>query len=173
MGNEQNTLSYTYTDSPVGPLTLVGDNNALHIVKFSTSRWTVPLEPEWPETDAPFVEVIKQLKAYFAGDLRQFDLPLHLVGTDFQNRVWRKLATIPFGETRSYGEMAADLQSYGASRAVGAANGRNPLAIILPCHRVIGADGSMTGFGGGVPTKMFLLEHEAEIVGAPIQLSLF
>lgn len=173
MDKEQQALSYTYMDSPVGPLTLVGDKDALHILNFPSTTSNAELKPEWQKTDAPFTEVIKQLTAYFAGDLRQFDLPLYFSGTDFQNRVWRQLATIPFGETRSYGQMATGLGSPGASRAVGSANNKNPLAIILPCHRVIGADGSMVGFGGGLPIKTFLLTHEAEVTGAPIQLSLF
>lgn len=172
--DERLHLSYTYADSPVGPLLLVGDTNALHSVSFSTSRRPVELKAEWQKSDAPFVEAIQQLNAYFAGDLREFDLSLHLSGTGFQNRVWRGLATIPFGETRSYGQMAEALQSPSASRAVGAANGHNPLAIILPCHRVIGANGTMTGFGGGLPTKVFLLDHEAMTADAPNrQLSLF
>ncbi len=173
MDNGQHPLFYTYMDSPVGALTLVGDKDALHILNFPGTSNNADLKPEWQKDDAPFAETIKQLTAYFAGDLRQFDLPLYFSGTDFQNRVWRQLATIPFGKTRSYGEMAAELGSPGASRAVGSANNKNPLAIILPCHRVIGANGAMVGFGGGLPTKTFLLTHEAEVIGAPTQLSLF
>lgn len=172
-GNTQHALSYTYMDSPVGVLTLVGDLSALHILNFPSTTSNADILPEWQKNDAPFTEVIKQLRAYFAGELQEFDLPLSFSGTEFQNRVWQQLATIPFGETRSYGQMAAELGSPGASRAVGSANNKNPLAIILPCHRVIGADGSMTGFGGGVTTKTFLLEHEAKVIGAPTQLSLF
>jgi methylated-DNA-[protein]-cysteine S-methyltransferase len=102
----------------------------------------------------------RQLKEYFAGTRRKFDLRLRMQGTDFQQRVWRTLTEIPYGETWSYGQLAKHIGSPNASRAVGLANGRNPIAVIVPCHRVIGADGSLTGFGGGLPRKRWLLTHE-------------
>jgi methylated-DNA-[protein]-cysteine S-methyltransferase len=153
-------LSYTHIDSPVGSLMVAGDIDALHYLCFPTSRNAIAPQSDWHQTDAPFQEVRRQLSAYFNGELRQFDLPLFLTGTDFQKSVWRYLATIPFGETQSYGQLAAAIEHPKASRAVGAANGSNPIAIILPCHRVIGANGSLTGFGGGLSTKEYLLSHE-------------
>jgi methylated-DNA-[protein]-cysteine S-methyltransferase len=110
-------------------------------------------------------ETARQLEAYFRGELVSFDLPLELSGTEFQRQCWLALATIPYGQTVSYGEQARRLGlGPAAARAVGAANGQNPLPIVLPCHRVIGADGSLTGFGGGLPTKRFLLEHEGALL---------
>ena len=153
-------LSFTYLDSPVGSLMIAGDDVALHRLCFPTSPNAIAPRSDWRQTDAPFLEVRRQLTAYFNGELRQFDLPLSLTGTDFQRSVWRHLSTIPFGETQSYGQLAAILERPKASRAVGAANGSNPLPIILPCHRVIGGNGSLTGFGGGLPTKEYLLSHE-------------
>ena len=153
-------LSYTHIDSPVGSLLVAGNDDALHYLSFPNSPKAVEPRSDWHQTDAPFLEVRRQLTAYFDGELRQFDLPLFLAGTAFQKSVWRHLATIPFGETQSYGQLAATLERPKASRAVGAANGSNPLPIILPCHRVIGGNGSLTGFGGGLPTKEYLLRHE-------------
>ena len=129
--------------------------------------------PDWRFSDAPFVEVRRQLDAYFSGDLRQFDLRLCLSGTDFQNSVWQYLSDIPFGETQTYGQLATALGRPKASRAVGAANGNNPLPIILPCHRVIGANGALTGFGGGLATKEYLLRHEGVYDHESDQLNLF
>jgi methylated-DNA-[protein]-cysteine S-methyltransferase len=111
-------------------------------------------------TAAPLPEAVRQLREYFAGERRAFDLPLCLSGTDFQKLVWRQLTAIPFGETWSYGQLAKSLGNPSACRAVGLANGKNPIAIIVPCHRVIGADGTLTGFGGGLPRKEWLLTHE-------------
>ena len=153
-------LCYTYIDSPVGSLMAAGDDDALHYLSFPNSSNAIKPQSDWHRTDAPFLEVRRQLTAYFDGELRQFDLPLFLTGTAFQKSVWRHLATIPFGETQTYGQLAATLKRPKASRAVGAANGSNPLPIILPCHRVIGGNGSLTGFGGGLPTKEYLLIHE-------------
>jgi methylated-DNA-[protein]-cysteine S-methyltransferase len=112
----------------------------------------------------PLPAAARQLKEYFAGKRREFDLPLRMEGTEFQQRVWRELTKIPFGETRSYGQLAKRLNNPNGSRAVGLANGRNPIAIIVPCHRVIGADGSLTGFGGGIDRKEWLLTHEGQPV---------
>lgn len=156
-------LSYTYIDSPVGSLLAAGDDDALHYLSFPHSPNAVGPRSDWHQTDTPFLEVRRQLSAYFKGELRQFDLPLFLTGTAFQKSVWRYLPTIPYGETQSYGQLAATLERPKASRAVGAANGSNPLPIILPCHRVIGGNGSLTGFGGGLPTKEYLLTHEGAL----------
>lgn len=151
---------YTYVASPVGNLLVAGTDKELHFLSFPTGSKAFGPHPRWQQAEIPFQEVRRQLDAYFTGGLRQFDLPLSLAGTAFQNRVWRYLAAIPFGETRTYGQIAAGLGCSKSSRAVGSANGSNPLPIILPCHRVIGANGSLTGFGGGIPVKRFLLRHE-------------
>jgi methylated-DNA-[protein]-cysteine S-methyltransferase len=146
-------------DSPIGPLGLVASDDGLRAVRFDGERVA-------PEGSSPVLdEARRQLEAYFAGELIDFDLPLDLRGTEFQRRCWLALATIPYGQTVSYGEQARRLGLGPASaRAVGAANGQNPLPIVLPCHRVVGADGSLTGFGGGLPTKRFLLEHEGALL---------
>lgn len=154
------SLSYTHIASPVGDLLVAGTLDALHYLSFSTGHKAFGPAVNWQQDDAPFHEVRRQLDAYFAGELRRFDLPLHLSGTAFQNSVWQYLPSIRLGETRTYGQIAAFLDRPKASRAVGAANGNNPLPIILPCHRVIGTSGSLTGFGGGLPTKEYLLRHE-------------
>jgi methylated-DNA-[protein]-cysteine S-methyltransferase len=159
-------LSYTHTDSPVGRLLLAGDAEALHIVSFPGGSRAVSPDPGWSRDDGLFGDAKDQLTAYFAGQLQDFDLPLKPAGTAFQMKVWALLRTIPYGETRSYGWLAGALGSPSASRAVGAANGANPLPIIVPCHRVIGANGSLTGFGGGIETKRFLLALEAKAAGA-------
>lgn len=156
-------LSYTYFDSPVGELLLAGDEASLHYLSFPSGHKAFGPDSQWERNDAPFSEVKAQLAAYFDGKLQAFDLPLTLHGTDFQKSVWTYLATIPFGETRSYGQLAHHLGTPKASRAVGAANGANPLPVILPCHRVIGSTGKLTGFGGGLPTKTFLLELEGAL----------
>ena len=145
-------------DTPIGPVGLVASDTALRAVLFDGGR--VRAEGGSPVLE----EAARQLDAYFAGDLVSFDLPLELHGTEFQRRCWLALASIPYGQTVSYGEQARRLGlGPDAARAVGAANGRNPLPIVLPCHRVIGADGSLTGFGGGLPTKRSLLAMEARI----------
>lgn len=153
-------LSYSYFESPVGELLLAGNEASLHYLSFPGGHKAFGPHPQWKRDDTPFGEVRDQLTAYFDGRLRAFDLPLTLNGTDFQKSVWTYLATIPFGETRSYGQLAQELGTPRASRAVGAANGANPLPVVLPCHRVIGSTGKLTGFGGGLPTKKFLLELE-------------
>ena len=158
------TLSYTYHETPIGALLLAGTDNALHFLSFPTGHKAFGHEPEWHEDPGPFNEVRRQLDAYFNGDLRRFDIPLHLAGTEFQNRAWRFLGSIPFGETTTYGAMATALGCPKASRAIGAANGNNPLPIILPCHRVVGSNGALTGFGGGIETKRTLLEHEGVLM---------
>jgi methylated-DNA-[protein]-cysteine S-methyltransferase len=147
-------------DSPVGRLLLAGDGESLIHVCFQTGPRPRQPAKDWVVDAAPFRRVIAQLGEYFAGKRRQFDLPLAPRGTEFQRRVWRALREIPYGQTVSYGELARRIGKPSASRAVGLANGANPLPIIVPCHRVIGADGSLTGFGGGLPIKRTLLALE-------------
>jgi methylated-DNA-[protein]-cysteine S-methyltransferase len=155
---------YTTVDSPVGTLVLTGDEDALTGCYFADVEGhgdpTVGLERD----DAPFAEAAAQLRDYFAGRRRRFDLPLAPRGTEFQRRVWEALRTIDYGETRSYRQIAEQVGAPGASRAVGLANGRNPIAVIVPCHRVIGADGSLTGYGGGMARKRVLLDLEAGVL---------
>jgi methylated-DNA-[protein]-cysteine S-methyltransferase len=153
-------MYYHTLSRPIGGLLLVGTEEALHQLHFQAGRDRVDPQGDWVPSERPFGEVVRQLEAYFARKLRVFDLPLRPEGTAFQKKVWRALTTIPYGETVSYGEIARRIQQPTASRAVGAANGRNPLPIIVPCHRVIGADGSLTGFGGGLPIKQRLLALE-------------
>lgn len=155
-----NAVFYTTFESPVGLLLLAGESNALRRVSFESSKRSAPPRPEWKQNKAQFAEVIRQLQAYFRGELKEFDLPLAMEGTEFQLRVWNALRTIPYGETISYAQLAERIGSAKAVRAVGLANGSNPIPIIVPCHRVIGSDGSLTGFGGGLSTKKRLLELE-------------
>lgn len=151
-------------DTPIGGLLLVGDMDALHGVYFQDGK-RGPHNPDqsWEPSERPFKEVQRQLKAYFAGKLKDFDLPLAPQGTAFQLQVWKALRTIPYGKTWSYGELARRIRRPDAQRAVGAANGQNPIPVIVPCHRVIGADGSLTGFGGGLPIKQKLLALEGAL----------
>ncbi|MEU8624586.1 methylated-DNA--[protein]-cysteine S-methyltransferase [Streptomyces sp. NPDC048669] len=151
---------HTVTDSPYGPLTLVATDGVLAGLYMTAQRHRPPEETFGEPDPVPFDETIRQLDAYFAGELKEFDLPLHLDGTPFQRTVWAELRRIPYGETRSYGELAEILGKPGASRAVGLANGKNPVGIIVPCHRVIGASGSLTGYGGGLDRKQRLLAFE-------------
>ena len=153
-------------DSPVGPLTLAGANGRLRHLRMVDQTYE-PSRQGWETEDDAFADAVAQLDAYFAGDLLEFDLDLDLIGTDFQRRVWSQLLAIPYGETRTYGEIAQHIGSPGASRAVGLANGHNPVGIIVPCHRVIGANGSLTGYGGGLDRKRKLLDMERNRV-API-----
>ncbi|MEU0496194.1 methylated-DNA--[protein]-cysteine S-methyltransferase [Mycobacterium sp. NPDC006124] len=153
------TVYFRTMDSPVGPLTLAGRGGRLQHLRM-VDQTHEPSRDGWEPDDSLFGDAIDQLAAYFAGDLLEFDLDLDLVGTEFQRRVWAALLDIPYGETRSYGEIARHIGSPGASRAVGLANGHNPIGIIVPCHRVIGANGSLTGYGGGLPKKKQLLEME-------------
>ena len=151
---------HTVTDSPYGLLTLVADDGVLSGLYMTDQRHRPPEETFGAPDDAPFTETKEQLAAYFAGDLKEFTIPLRLHGTPFQLRVWDELRRIPYGETRTYGELAGLLGNPKASRAVGLANGRNPVGIIVPCHRVIGSTGSLTGYGGGLPRKQRLLDFE-------------
>jgi methylated-DNA-[protein]-cysteine S-methyltransferase len=154
-------MSYATMKSPIGPLLLAGDEGGLRLVHFATGRRPKSPQRDWIEDRAPFKEVIRQLDAYFEGKLKDFDLPLVLDGTEFQLLVWNNLRKIPYGETVSYGQLARRIGSPDAARAVGLANGSNPIPIIIPCHRVIGSNGDLTGFGGGLPTKKKLLALES------------
>ncbi len=151
---------YTILPSPIGPLVLAGAEERLACIGFPSGKGAVTPGPDWRRDDAAFGQAQAQLRAYFDGSLTRFDLALAPRGTPFQHAVWGALMEIPPGETISYGELARRIGRPGASRAVGAANGANPLPIVVPCHRVIGASGALTGFGGGLPTKTWLLAHE-------------
>ena len=153
-------FSYTYLSSPIGSLLLAADATGLREITFPKNGAPVPPQPDWHEDPSAFTEPIRQLRAYFAGDLETFDLPLSPQGTPFQQTVWSELLNIPFGETISYGELAKRIGNPNASRAVGLANGSNPIPIVVPCHRVIGANGKLTGYGGGLPIKEKLLALE-------------
>ena len=160
-------IRYQYIDSPVDPLLLAADERGLRLIEFHTPRHPMSRLADWSEGDNAVLQAARvQLDEYFSGTRTQFDLPLAPQGTPFQTEVWHTLATIPYGETISYAQLAQRVGKPTAMRAVGAANGRNPLPIVLPCHRVIGADGSLTGFGGGLPTKQFLLELEGALAPA-------
>jgi len=158
---------YTIFDSPIGDLLTVGDGESLNRLHMLGSRKRVELNPAWQRDDDAFDDVRSQLGEYFAGSRREFDLPLNMFGNPFELRVWEELQTIPYGETASYGQIAQRIGNPGAPRAVGLANGRNPIAVIVPCHRVIGADGSLTGYGGGLERKRLLLDLEAGVL--PLQ----
>ena len=151
---------YTYLDTPIGRLLLSGNEGLLTGLHFSAGSKAQGPEAIWREDAASFAEVIGQLEGYFAGNLTEFALPLAPTGTDFQLAVWKALGGIPYGATISYGALAKQIGRPGAARAVGLANGANPIAIIQPCHRVIGSNGSLTGFGGGVDVKQRLLDLE-------------
>jgi methylated-DNA-[protein]-cysteine S-methyltransferase len=165
------SMRYVVTESPLGPLTVVADDAGLTGVFFERHRHDPGPRDDWrpadDETAASRIvrETARQLGEYFAGTRRTFDLPLAPRGTAFQQRVWERLRAIPFGATASYVEIARALGDPKATRAVGAANGRNPISIVVPCHRVIGADGALTGFGGGIERKRWLLAHEGALPG--------
>ncbi|MCO1575810.1 methylated-DNA--[protein]-cysteine S-methyltransferase [Crossiella sp. SN42] len=150
----------TILDSPYGPLTLVAQDGALAGIYMEQQRH-LPSKESFGEPDpSAFGQAIEQLNAYFAGELRSFDLPMTLLGTEFQRSVWQLLLEIPYGETATYGELAQRLGNPAAARAVGLANGKNPISIIVPCHRVIGSTGNLTGYGGGLAKKRQLLDFE-------------
>jgi methylated-DNA-[protein]-cysteine S-methyltransferase len=149
-------------DSPVGPLLLAGNRDGLHVLSFGVGSRPRAIAPDWiADTTGVLKGVRHELDQYFAGRLKTFSTPLAFTGTPFQNQVWQQLCRIPYGETISYLELANRIDNPKAVRAVGMANGANPIAIIVPCHRVIGSNGSLTGFGGGLPTKRALLELES------------
>lgn len=151
---------HTSIESPVGPLLLAGDARALRVLWFGRGRRASGPDPAWVASADPFRDVATQLTEYFAGRRTRFDVRVEPRGTPFQRTVWRALQDIPYGETTSYGELARRIGDVKAVRAVGLANGANPIAIIIPCHRVIGANGALTGFGGGLPAKRALLDLE-------------
>lgn len=151
---------YTWMDSPTGRLLLVADEHGLREIVFAQGRTPPVIGSSWRGDGALFSEPVRQLQAFFAGELRNFDLRLKPEGTAFQQRVWMALREIPFGETISYGEIARRVGNPAASRAVGLANGSNPLPIIVPCHRVIGSNGKLIGYGGGLENKRWLLDFE-------------
>lgn len=154
------SVSYTYLESPIGKLLLAGDANGLQQILFSTEGRPAEPDPEWIEDAVKLQPAIQQLQSYFAGELESFDLSLSPQGTPFQQKVWSELQKIPYGQTISYGELARRIGNPKASRAVGLANGSNPLSIVIPCHRVIGSNGKLTGYGGGLPIKEKLLALE-------------
>ena len=155
-------MYYCYLETPIGNLLLAGDDEALALVGFPKGSMRHEPETDWIYNEKPFAAARKQLREYFAGDRTEFDLALRLDGTEFQLQVLDALQQIPYGETASYGDIAKRIGRPKAMRAVGAANGRNPIPIIVPCHRVIGSGGDLTGFGGGLDTKEALLRLEAE-----------
>jgi methylated-DNA-[protein]-cysteine S-methyltransferase len=157
---ESEKLSYTLMDGPVGTLLLAGDDRGLWVLSFVNGRGPSRPGEAWRESRELLDEAVRQLEAYFNCELRTFELLLHPVGTDFQLSVWNALPSIPYGTTLSYGELALRIGKPAAVRAVGAANGANPLAIILPCHRVVGSTGKLVGYGGGLPNKTRLLALE-------------
>lgn len=155
-------MYYCYLDTPIGDLLLAGDDDTLCLVGFPEGSMRREPESDWIFSDKPFAAACEQLTAYFAGERKTFDLKLNPVGTEFQLQVLAELQKIPYGITASYGDIAKRIGRPKAVRAVGAANGRNPIPIIIPCHRVIGSTGKLTGFGGGIPTKKALLKLELE-----------
>ena len=155
-------MYYCYLSSPVGDLLLAGEEDALSLVAFPGEGRKHDPDPDWIYNEKPFAEARRQLNEYFAGERKTFELPLKLTGTEFQVQVLEELQRIPYGETKSYRDIAERIGRPKAVRAVGAANGRNPIPIIIPCHRVIGSHGELTGFGGGLDTKEALLRLEAE-----------
>ena len=155
------TPLHTTIESPIGPLLLVGDEEALSGLYMQGGPRPKRIGPDWRRADEPFAAAVEQLGEYFGGERSAFELPLRMEGPEFERDVWEQLRLIPYGETASYGQIAKRIGRPDTARAVGVANARNPIAVIVPCHRVIGADGSLTGFGGGLERKQFLLEHEA------------
>ena len=153
-------MNYCHVPSPVGDLLLAADDEGLRFLSFPTGKSPMRPNRSWQRDSGPFKQAIEQLDAYFAGERTEFDLKLAPQGKPFQLAVWCALLNIPYGKTKSYGEIAREVGDPGASRPVGAANGANPIAIVIPCHRVIGSTGKLTGFGGGVETKVKLLALE-------------
>jgi methylated-DNA-[protein]-cysteine S-methyltransferase len=158
-------IRFTVLDTPLGAMPCARDDVGITTLLLPEGRMRAKPSPEWLRDDAAFADVRTQLDEYFAGTRTEFELPLHMKGSAWQRRVWDALLEIPCGETTSYGALAARLGEPGAARAVGLANGQNPVPIVVPCHRVIGADGSLTGYGGGLDAKRWLLAHEAQHTG--------
>jgi methylated-DNA-[protein]-cysteine S-methyltransferase len=158
-------MRYAIVSSPLGDIVISG-HDVVSGVDFADARTARQIEPAWERDDGAFPEAAGQLRAYFAGELTRFELELDTGGTPFQQRVWNALQQIPYGTTSTYGKLAFELGKPRAMRAVGAANGRNPISIIIPCHRLIGTDGSLTGYGGGLQRKQWLLAHERGEAGS-------
>ena len=161
---------HTVIDTPIGPLTLVAGPDGLREVRFPNGRTLTPADGPARPAHPVLAQAAAELDEYFAGTRQEFDVPLDPHGSPFQLMAWRGLTTIPFAETVSYGEQARRVGHDGKARAIGAANGSNPIPVILPCHRVIGSDGSLTGFGGGLETKAWLLHHERRVAGLELPL---
>jgi methylated-DNA-[protein]-cysteine S-methyltransferase len=164
---------FTVLPSPIGELLVVGADDpatqfAIHGLYMTGQKYEPMLSPEWVRDANRFADAEKQLEAYFGGDLSEFDLPLIARGSEFQRSVWMALSEIPLGATRAYGQIAVQVADRSKTRAVAAAIGRNPIGIVVPCHRVIGADGSLTGYAGGLDRKRWLLDHEARVSGAAL-----
>jgi methylated-DNA-[protein]-cysteine S-methyltransferase len=166
-----NQISYTHYDTPLGNVLLAADERGLRLISFASGKRPERPQPDWRRDRTPFMETIRQLRAYFARELREFDLPLSLEGTEFQLRVWHNLCAIPYGETISYGQLACRVGNPKAARAVGLANGSNPIPIVVPCHRVIGTNGSLVGYGGGLSNKKALLFLEKQHEFLPFGVS--
>ena len=157
-------MIYTTIDSPLGELLLLGDGDVLHGLHMQAGDRPTRIQAAWRRDDSAFAEGRRELAEYFAGERTSFDVRLHLEGSAFQRTVWHALTEIPYGETISYGELARRIGQPDRARAVGAANGQNPIAVIVPCHRVIGANGKLVGYGGGLDNKRRLLELEAGVL---------
>jgi methylated-DNA-[protein]-cysteine S-methyltransferase len=162
------TTLFTQIPSPVGDLLLAGDETRLQALWIDGQRWAPVIAPDWRRATAPFTEAARQLEQYFAGERTVFTLPLRLAGSPFQNAVWQALSRIPFGETRTYGAIAADIGRPSAARAVGAANGQNPFCIVVPCHRLLGSHGGLVDYAAGLEVKRRLLDHEAGVGGREV-----
>lgn len=160
MSTSESNVKYAYFESPIGTLLLVGGAGGLREINFPKNGRVAAADAAWGEDAGALREPVRQLQEYFAGKREDFDLPLAPRGTPFQQKVWKQLCRIPYGETISYGELARSIGNLNASRAVGLANGSNPIPIIIPCHRVIGSNGKLTGYGGGLPIKEKLLALE-------------
>lgn len=156
-------IYYSQYSSPAGKIILTQENKHLTGLWFEGEKHSASIDPSWKRDEAAFKSIQQQLDAYFAGKLQRFDVSCKVSGTPFQERVWKALSKIPYGQTWSYSEIAASIGNPKAVRAVGTANGRNPISIIVPCHRVIGADGTLTGYGGGLKAKAWLLKLEKAI----------
>jgi methylated-DNA-[protein]-cysteine S-methyltransferase len=163
-------MRYSYVESPLGDLLVTRDDDGLAGLCLPTGRYRQRVGDEWERDDDAFDDVRRELDEYFAGTLQDFTVPLSPHGSTFQKQVWQTLSEIPYGETTSYGKVAASIGHPDGARAVGVANGQNPIPIIVPCHRVIGADGSLTGYGGGLDAKRWLLDHEARHAGLTLSL---
>jgi methylated-DNA-[protein]-cysteine S-methyltransferase len=157
-------MIYTTMESPIGELLLLGDGDVLHGLYMQAGRKPIRVQTAWARDDSAFADVRRQLSEYFAGERSDFDVAMHLEGSAFQRTVWHALTEIPYGQTISYGELARRIGRPDLARAVGTANGQNPIAVIVPCHRVIGSNGKLVGYGGGLDNKRRLLELEAGVL---------